>query len=130
MTEHTPTPYVVVRGHGVALGVGTEIPRDGKCRIFEMIGNTLTEHSTEADHKAGLLEANAAFIVLACNSHASLVEQRDALLEACRGLMATIDHESQTGLCQGSEWVRVKDTARSAIALAKAPIPAAEKDPF
>jgi chromosome segregation ATPase len=68
--KHAPLPWEVVMVHGVALGVGTRMKSSTRANVFRMIGNTLMEDSSDDD--GDLIQANADFIVEACNSHYDL----------------------------------------------------------
>jgi hypothetical protein len=76
--KHTPTPWWVAQSAGPGiLAVDAIDPADGNlfavCEIFGI--NDMREHSPEA-------EANAAFIVRACNCHNQLVAALKALYDA------------------------------------------------
>ena len=72
-TEHTPTPYTVyAKGTTIAIDIGATPTGKNPC-IVHWTGFDANDLSAARD------KANADFIVLACNSHAALVEA----LEEC-----------------------------------------------
>lgn len=82
-TPHTPTPYASKRAGYATDGeydhcIYAEI--DGKRRVIaEVFGRVSEDCRPDA-------EANAAFIVRACNAHDELVEALEELREQCKGV--------------------------------------------
>lgn len=80
-TKHTPTPWFRICD-------GTEIrarQNDG----YRIVASTDTVYlSTQAD-RGPEDDANAAFIILACNAHDDLLAQRNALAEAVESFLMT-----------------------------------------
>jgi hypothetical protein len=104
-TAHTPTPWTVQHsGEGYPLIAGPESPDWGTEARYDFIATLLPHPSnlySNGKHRTrdGIAEreANAAFIVLAVNSHAALVEALEAVRqvidhgEAPRGFPLSVE---------------------------------------
>lgn len=104
-TKHTPTPWKYLANVGPTKIVLLEQNGD---TIFECIKNT----------RDSRMEANAAYIVKACNSHEKLVRDREALLKALKGALEALYNETHGQ--SDTHWIKTtKEQARSAIAAAE-----------
>lgn len=117
-TKRTPGPWKSQPGFMTIYAVpGLE---ESGCGTTTAIAAILVDQLAGGKHEA---EANAAFIVQACNEHDALVQQRDALAEACDRLVA---HANDNVCCQFCGNHRTKHLkacaitqARNALALAE-----------
>ena len=114
--KHTPVPWHVIRCDN---GDYTISYSDTELR-----SHIATCHEQTLCPEHGSIEANAAFIVRACNSHTALLEACKALVEADdrSGDSALIDAHSQDGLTDDE--MRYADAVRQA----RAAIAQAEKE--
>ena len=108
-TEHTPVPWRRRRpnGHKPMDVDAYQVYASGRRGEVPVAMLTYTGHE----------DANAAFIVTACNSHDALVEQRDDLLEALKETLGFIDSLTE----YKSLRLNPKEAARAALAKAEPP---------
>lgn len=114
--KRTPGPWRVSSDLG-AFNIDGEYNGDGQTSPSGTFMVAHCPHSF-ALHGKDEAEANAAFIVEACNAHDSLVAQRDALAEALRRIE---EHEYRAdrrhrGMVDESEIQGLMRTARAALA--------------
>lgn len=84
-SNHTPTPYHVGEGKASII-------------IYDSRGNAIADAKTfHGKHEDGQAEANAAFIVRACNSHAELLEALETLLKQYDILLDELTEEEFSG---------------------------------
>jgi hypothetical protein len=76
---HTPTPWCA--------GIGDRLSDGGDCWVVDC---EATGSIAEMQCPADTQEANALFIVQACNAHDALIAERDALKEALRETLRTM----------------------------------------
>lgn len=113
MTARTPGPWYVDKPFqepGVYIaGPSTALI----CKLYEPDANTFYYDQRVAS------EANAAFIVLACNSHDALTAENAALREALRGLVAEIVNICEDGTLDRSIVEGHESMLKARAALAK-----------
>jgi len=101
MGEHTPTPWFAefVRWNKDAPAAGFAIRSDYShpglpdgMRMCAIASGNLSEHASfTACFTPEEIEANAAFIVSACNNHARLTRENEAMRKAMEGALAMAD---------------------------------------
>lgn len=118
-TEHSPTPYTAsIARHAEgqpAFGFTIEAADDSD-RWHPVASCGVYHRTNNACYTPEELEANAAFIVKACNAHAAMVEALDPeMLEAIADEIECHEHSAR------SESLRIiARRQRAALALAKA----------